>query len=97
MELLTAYVRQHAPRRPEETQQVEEDTAVEKKSEEDSRGKSEAERVLKGEVNRGTAAVVTQIWNGARSCVVASARMRELEEIEERLRALEEDLPSGLS
>lgn len=56
-----------------------------------------AERVLKDEVDRGTAAVVTQIWNGARSCVVASARMRELEEIEERLRALEEDLPSGLS
>jgi len=31
MEVLTAYVRQHAPRRPEEAQQVEEDATVEKK------------------------------------------------------------------
>jgi hypothetical protein len=40
MEVLTAYVRQHAPLRPEEAQQVEEDAAVEKKPEEDSRGES---------------------------------------------------------
>jgi hypothetical protein len=36
MEVLTAYVRQHAPRRPEEAQQVEEDATVEKESVEDS-------------------------------------------------------------
>jgi Pentapeptide repeats (8 copies) len=36
MEVLTAYVRQHAPWRREESQQVEEDAAAEKKSEQDS-------------------------------------------------------------
>jgi hypothetical protein len=36
MEVLTAYVRQHAPRRPVEAQQVEEDATVEKESVEDS-------------------------------------------------------------
>jgi hypothetical protein len=41
MEILTAYVRQHAPWRPEEAQQVVEEAAVENKSEEDSRGESE--------------------------------------------------------
>jgi hypothetical protein len=46
MEVLTAYVRQHAPLRPEEeAQQVEEDAAAEKKSEEDSSGKSETVEV----------------------------------------------------
>ena len=30
-----------------------------------------------------------QAWNGARSCVAASARVRELEEVEARLAALE--------
>jgi hypothetical protein len=46
MEVLTAYVRQHSPRRPEEeAQQVEEDAAVEKKSEEDSSGESETAEV----------------------------------------------------
>jgi hypothetical protein len=38
MEVLTAYVRQHSPRPPEEAQQVGEDAAEEKKPEEDSRG-----------------------------------------------------------
>jgi hypothetical protein len=41
MEVLTAYVRQHAPWRPEGAQQVGEEAAVEKKSEEDSSGESE--------------------------------------------------------
>jgi Pentapeptide repeats (8 copies) len=45
MEVLIAYVRQHAPWRPEETQQVEEDAATEKKSEEDSSGESEPSEV----------------------------------------------------
>ncbi len=36
MEVLTAYVRQHAPRRPEERQEGQEGPAVEKKPEEDS-------------------------------------------------------------
>jgi hypothetical protein len=45
MEVLTAYVRQHAPLRPEEAQPVEEDAAAEKKSEGDSSGKSEPAEV----------------------------------------------------
>jgi hypothetical protein len=45
MEVLTAYVRQHAPWRPEEAQQVEEDAATEKKSEEDPSGESEPSEV----------------------------------------------------
>src|SRR5215204_2005114 len=46
MEVLTAYVRQHAPSRPEEGQQgEEEDAAVEQKSEEDSKGESDPTEV----------------------------------------------------
>jgi hypothetical protein len=47
MEVLTAYVRQHAhaPWRLEEVQQALEDAAVEKKSEEDSSGESETAEV----------------------------------------------------
>jgi uncharacterized protein YjbI with pentapeptide repeats len=45
MEILTAYVRQHALRRLEEAQQVEEDATVEKKFEENSRGESEPTEV----------------------------------------------------
>jgi Pentapeptide repeats (8 copies) len=45
MEILTAYVRQHAPWRPEEAQQVEEDVTVEKNSEEDSRRGAETTEV----------------------------------------------------
>jgi uncharacterized protein YjbI with pentapeptide repeats len=45
MEILTAYVRQHAPWRPEDAQQVEEDATVEKNSEEDSGGGSETTEV----------------------------------------------------
>jgi len=36
------------------------------------------------------AVVAVQAWNGARSCIGASARLRELEEVERRLAALEE-------
>jgi hypothetical protein len=45
MEVLTAYVRQPAPWGPEEVQQVEEDAAVEKKSEEASSRESETTEV----------------------------------------------------
>jgi hypothetical protein len=45
MEVLTAYVRQHAPWRPEEAQQVKEDPAVDKKAKENSRGESETTEV----------------------------------------------------
>ena len=38
MEVMTAYVRRHAPWRPEEPQEIEEETAAEKKREEDSKG-----------------------------------------------------------
>jgi hypothetical protein len=41
MEVLTAYVRQHAPWRPEEVRQLEKDTVVERKSEEESGAESE--------------------------------------------------------
>ena len=47
------------------------------------------EKVLKGEVDRAAAAVTIQSWQAARACIVASARLRELEEVEERLDALE--------
>jgi hypothetical protein len=49
-----------------------------------------AERVLAGAVDRGDAAVAIQSWNGARACIAASARLRELEEVERRLAALEQ-------
>jgi hypothetical protein len=43
MEVLTAYVRQHAPSRPEEGQQGEEDAAVEKSEEDSGRSRGESE------------------------------------------------------
>ena len=49
-----------------------------------------ANNVLAGKVDRADAAVAIQAWNGARSCVVASVRVRELEELEARLSALEQ-------
>jgi len=49
-----------------------------------------ADRVLAGAVDRGDAVVAVQAWNGARSCIAASARLRELEEVERRLAALEQ-------
>jgi hypothetical protein len=45
MEVLTAYVRQHAPWLPEEDQQSEEDAIIDKKSEEDSREATETTEV----------------------------------------------------
>ena len=51
-----------------------------------------ADKVLAGSVDRADAAVAIQSWNGARSCVVASARVKELEEVERRLSDLEKDL-----
>jgi hypothetical protein len=47
------------------------------------------EKVLKGEVDRAAAAVTVQAWSAARACIATSAKLRELEEIEERLDALE--------
>jgi hypothetical protein len=48
-----------------------------------------ADNVLAGEVDRAEAAVAIQAWNGARACIAASAKLRELEDIEARLDALE--------
>lgn len=49
-----------------------------------------ADRVLQEEVDRADAAVAIQAWNGARACIAASAKVRELEEVERRLDALEQ-------
>jgi uncharacterized protein YjbI with pentapeptide repeats len=46
MEVLTAYVRQHAPRRPEQAQQVEHDATPVNMSEENSRGEERLEDIL---------------------------------------------------
>jgi hypothetical protein len=51
-----------------------------------------ADKILAGTVDRADAAVIIQSWNGARACIAASARVRELEEVERRLAALEKDL-----
>src|SRR5919112_1480898 len=48
-----------------------------------------AEEVLNGSVDRGDGAVAAQLLNGARACIVASAKVKEVEEFEERLTALE--------
>jgi hypothetical protein len=55
-----------------------------------SRFEDLAEQVLKEEIDRASAAVACQLLNGARSCVVASARVRELEDVERRLDLLEQ-------
>lgn len=52
-------------------------------------------KVLDGEVDRGDAAVVAQLLNTARACIATSAKLRELEEVEARLDALEKQ--RGLS
>jgi hypothetical protein len=49
-----------------------------------------ADKVLAGTVDRADAAVAIQAWNGARACIAASARVRELEDVERRLDALEQ-------
>jgi hypothetical protein len=51
-----------------------------------------ADKILAGSVDRADAAVAIQSWNGARACIAASARVRELEEVERRLAALEKSL-----
>src|SRR5215210_8148562 len=48
-----------------------------------------AEQVLAGTVERADAAVAAQCLNGARSCIAASAKLREIEDFEKRLDALE--------
>lgn len=49
-----------------------------------------ADQVLAGTVDRAAAAVAIQAWNGARACIAASARVREVEDLERRLDALEQ-------
>ena len=49
-----------------------------------------ADKVLSGEVERGDGAVVAQLLNGARACVLGLLRAREQEELLERVEALEE-------
>ena len=49
-----------------------------------------ADKVLAGTVDRADAAVAIQALNGARACIAASARVRELEDVERRLDALEQ-------
>jgi hypothetical protein len=46
-------------------------------------------KVLSGDVERGDGAVVGQLLNGARACVAASLKAREVEELEARLEDLE--------
>jgi hypothetical protein len=48
-----------------------------------------ANQVLDGNVDRGDAAVVAQLLNGARACILASAKVQETVEFEDRLQALE--------
>jgi hypothetical protein len=48
-----------------------------------------ADKVLAGEVDKGNGAVVAQLLNGARACIVASAKVQETVEFEERLTELE--------
>ena len=49
-----------------------------------------AERIERGEIDRGNAAVMIQAYNGARSCLAAMLKAKELEELEVRLTELEE-------
>jgi hypothetical protein len=54
-----------------------------------SRFEALAEKVLAGTVDRADAAVAAQCLNGARSCIAASAKLREIEDFEKLLDALE--------
>jgi len=49
-----------------------------------------AERIEAGELDRGSAAVMIQAYNGARSCLASMLKAKELEELEARLTELEE-------
>jgi hypothetical protein len=51
-----------------------------------------ADEVLSGAVDRGDAAVVAQLLNGARSCLVGLLKAREKEDVEGRLEEVEEIL-----
>jgi hypothetical protein len=51
-----------------------------------------ADKVLAGEVERGDGAVVAQLLNGARACVMGLLKAREQEELLERVGALEQRL-----
>ena len=54
-----------------------------------------AEKVLRGDVERGVGAVVGQLLNGARACVRDGLAAREQEELIARLETLEEGLESN--
>jgi hypothetical protein len=56
-----------------------------------------AEKVLAGEVERGDGAVVAQLLNGARACVLGLLKAREHEELIERVEELERRLQSSAS
>jgi uncharacterized protein YceH (UPF0502 family) len=49
-----------------------------------------AGRIESGEVDRASAAVMIQAYNGARSCVASILKAREIEDLEVRLAELEE-------
>jgi alkylhydroperoxidase family enzyme len=49
-----------------------------------------AAEVESGALDRGAAAVVCQLLNGARACVSTILKAKELEEIEQRIRELEQ-------
>jgi len=51
-----------------------------------------AGKVLAGEVERGDGAVVAQLLNGARACVLGLLKAREQEELYERVEELERRL-----
>jgi hypothetical protein len=54
-----------------------------------------AGKVLSGEVKRGDGAVVAQLLNGARACVLGLLKAREQEELYERVAELERRLGEG--
>jgi hypothetical protein len=51
-----------------------------------------ADKVLKGEIDRGVGAVAGQLLNGARACIRDALAAREQEELVARLGALEKSL-----
>ena len=55
------------------------------------------ERVLVGDLETGRAAVANQLINTRLRAIEQERKLREIEEIEERVRALEERLPQGRS
>jgi hypothetical protein len=54
-----------------------------------------AGKVLSGEVERGDGAVVAQLLNGARACVLGLLKAREQEELYERVEELERRLSAN--